>query len=468
MKKFYTIFLLILLIWNFQEGNAQYTKLLDFEGTTNGSFPFGSLFSDSTFLYGMTYSGGTNNMGTIFKIKPDGSGYVKLLDFAGESNGMYPLSSLISDGTYLYGLTQKGGLNNMGIIFKIMHDGSGYVKLFDFAGYSNGAYPRGPLITDGTYLYGMTEYGGTNDKGTIFKIMPDGTGYVKLLDFAGALNGSSPQCSFLSDGTFLYGMTQMGGANDMGTVFKIKPDGTGYVKLLDFAGSLNGSSPWRSLIFDGTYLYGLTANGGTNDMGTIFKIMPDGTGYVKLLDFAGEANGSTPFSTLLLNGAYLYGTTYEGGTDNNGTIFKIKPDGSGYEKLFEFDNIISGAYPFGFLISDETFLYGMTETGGTHTKGVLFKYQYFGATDIQTLSDNQKDLFYPNPFSFCTTLETKDILNNATMTIYNMLGQEVKKISNLSGQTITLYRDNLPDGPYYICLTEGNRIITTNKLIVSY
>jgi len=110
----------------------------------------------------------------------------------------------------------------------------------------------------------------------------------------------------------------------------------------------------------------------------------------------------------------------------------------------------------------------MTESGGMHTKGVVFKYQYSGTTESQTLSDKQKDLFYPNPFSHSTTLITKDILNNATITIYNMQGQAVKQTSNLTGQTITLYRDNLPNGLYYICLTEGNRIIATSKLIISY
>ncbi|MDY0143521.1 MAG: T9SS type A sorting domain-containing protein [Bacteroidales bacterium] len=468
MKKFYTIFLLFLLIFNIQEGNAQFTKLFDFEGTATGSYPYGSLFSDGTFMYGMTYGGGVNNIGTIFKIKPDGSDYEKLLDFAGETNGKFPLSSLISDGTYLYGLTQKGGSNDMGVVFKIKHDGSGYEKLLDFAGETNGSYPRGPLIADENYLYGMTQYGGTNDIGTIFKIKHDGSGYEKLLDFAGETNGKYPQSSLLSNGIFLYGMTQMGGTNDMGTIFKIMSDGTGFVKLLDFAGEINGSSPWRSLISDGTYLYGATAYGGTGDMGTIFKIKPDGTEFLKLLDFAGEINGSIPYSTLLLNGTFLYGSTYEGGTNNSGTIFKIKPDGSDYEKLFDFNSTTSGESPFGFLISDETFLYGMTETGGMFLKGVVFKYQYSNTTDIQTLSDNQKDLFYPNPFSFSTTLNTKDILNEATMIMYNQQGQVVKQLSNLSGQTITVYRDNLPNGLYYIHLREGNRIITTNKLIISY
>jgi hypothetical protein len=65
-------------------------------------------------------------------------------------------------------------------------------------------------------------------------------------------------------------MTEWGGKNNGGTLFKIKPDGSGYVKLLDFDGS-NGANPAGSLISDSTYLYGMTGKGGTYDSGTIFK-----------------------------------------------------------------------------------------------------------------------------------------------------------------------------------------------------
>src|SRR3972149_5060166 len=112
----------------------------------------------------------------------------------------------------------------------------------------------------------MTRFGGSNNMGVLFKIMPNGTGYTKLVDFTGTANGSYPYGSLISDGTFLYGMTCGNGTNDMGTVFKIKPDGTGYAKLIDFDGT-NGSYPRGSLISDGTFLYGMTAEGGTNNIG---------------------------------------------------------------------------------------------------------------------------------------------------------------------------------------------------------
>src|SRR3989304_2145465 len=96
--------------------SAQYTKLLDFTGTANGSYSQGSLISDGTFLYGMAGGGGANSKGVVFKIKPDGTGYAKLLDFSG-ANGSNPGGSLISDGTFLYGMTYEGGANSYGVVF---------------------------------------------------------------------------------------------------------------------------------------------------------------------------------------------------------------------------------------------------------------------------------------------------------------------------------------------------------------
>ena len=302
-------------LWT-SECHSQYTKLLDFTGATNGKHPNGTLISDGTFLYGTTTDGGTTDNGVIFKIMPDGSGYSKLLDFAGISNGNHPTGSLVTDGTNLFGMTYDGGANNLGVLFKIKPDGTGYSNLIAFSGSPAGSNPYGSLLYDGTFLYGMTFKGGTNDGGIVFKIKPDGTGYVKLLDFLGASNGGGPYGSLISDGTFLYGMTSYGGTANLGLVFKVKTDGTGYMKLLDFTGSANGSDPSGTLFYDGTFLYGMTVNGGANNDGNLFKLKPDGTAYSTLLDFAGLTNGKNPVGALVSDGTYLYGTTSTGGANS--------------------------------------------------------------------------------------------------------------------------------------------------------
>ena len=360
--------------------SAQHSKLLDFNGA-NGKNPYHCTFiSDGTFLYGMTTYGGTNDKGTIFKIKPDGTGDTVLFNFAGTSNGSYPYGSLFSDGTFLYGMTQYGGTNLSGTIFKIMPDGTNFTQLFEFNDTISGKSPFGSLISDGTFLYGMTTEGGTSTGcagfgcGTIFKIMPDGTGYSKLHDFQGVTDGSYPYGSLVSDGTFLYGMTRSGGSASGGTIFKIKPDGTAYSKFFDFQNTSSVSNPYGSLIYDGTFLYGMTEGGGTSGFGTIFKIKPDGTGYSQLFGFFGS-NGSGPYGSLISDGTFLYGMTSSGGANNDGALFKIKTDGTNYSILFDFDETANGGVaPYGSLFSDGTTLWGMTRGGGNYGYGTIFKF----------------------------------------------------------------------------------------------
>lgn len=366
---------------------AQYTKLRDFVGGTDGSNPFGSCISDGTFLYGMTYGGGANNLGTLFKIMPDGTGYSKLIDFSGTLDGSNPIGSLMYDGSFLYGMTSTGGINNMGTLFKIMPNGTGYSKLIDFSGTLNGRNAQGSIISDGTFLYGMTYQGGVNDQGTIFKILPNGSGYVKLMDFSSPTTGGNPIGSLYYDGTFLYGLANFGGSGNLGTLFKIMPDGTGFSKLIDFSGS-NGNGPYGSLFSDGTYLYGTTRRGGVYDFGTLFKIMLNGTGYTRLIDFSGSSNGSYPEGSVIFDGTYLYGTTRNGGVSNMGTLFKIMPNGTGYVKLMDFSGSADGSNPRGSLFSDGISHYGMTFLGGASNVGTIFKFQFCNLVTANATATN--------------------------------------------------------------------------------
>ncbi|HEX8516405.1 MAG TPA: choice-of-anchor tandem repeat GloVer-containing protein [Bacteroidia bacterium] len=414
--KNYTLLLFIAFIGFMIPGilKAQYTKLCEYSGSTTGSTPYGTLVSDGTFLYGMTDQGGINGKGTIFKIMPDGTGYSTLFAFDGP-NGRGALGSLISEGSFLYGMTWAGGTNDKGVVFKIESNGTNYVKLHEFNGL-NGESPYGSLVSDGVFLYGMTPYGGSNGAGVIFKIKNDGTAYTKLID-CNNMTGGNPRGTLIFDGIFLYGMTL-----SSGTIFKIKPDGTGYLNIYSFTSIIDWAGAYGTLVSDGTYLYGM-AQGGINGAGVIFKIMPDGTGFSKIYDFTGSlynylktliydgtylygmskesgfsskgyvfkiktdgtdfttihnfngTDGANPDGSLVSDGTFLYGMTNEGGTSNAGTIFKIKPDSTNFTKLFDFDHYSiqsNGAYPRGTLVSDSTFMYGVA-WGGTNGKGVILK-----------------------------------------------------------------------------------------------
>lgn len=477
MKKFTTI-ILITLITVFNLSNkcfAQYVKLLDLSGASSGRAPWGSLISDGTFLYGMTSNGGTNDSGTVFKIKPNGTGYSKLIDFAGTTNGAFAQGSLISDGTFLYGLTQYGGSSDLGVVFKIKPDGTGYSKMIDFAGTINGSRPCGSLIYDGTFLYGMTTLGGAYNAGNIFKIKPDGTLYSVLYNFGGIVNdGFRPNGSLISDGTFLYGMTKDGGASSMGTIFKIKPDGTDYVKFFDFAGFTNGQNPLGSLIFEGPFLYGMTKSGGSNYFGTIFKIKPDGTSFSKLLDFNGVPNGENPLGSLIFEGTFLYGMTQGGGSSSDaGVIFRIKVDGTGYSKLFSFTNnsSASGMHPPGSLFSDGTSLYGMTYDGGTGTCsgffggcGTIFKYG-LGTTTIDENNEPIGFNIYPNPFTSQTTITFTQEQKNTVIKIIDVLGKEIKNLI-FTGKLLLIDKEDIKDGIYFVQIIDENNNVANRKIII--
>lgn len=449
---------------------AQFNKLYDFgTNTFDGSEPVADLLYFGNYLYGMTSYGGTQNLGTIFKIKPDGTGYLKILDFAGPTKGQYPTGSLVSDGTFLYGMTPDEGpqSSGYGTIFKVKPDGSGYSKIRSFVAASNGSAPKGSLVFDGTFLYGMTWLGGANSKGTIFKIKPDGTSYTTLLDFSGTATGSDPLGTLIYDGTFLYGMTTGGGSSDFGTLFKIKTDGSAYQKLLDFTGTLNGQYPNGALISDGTFLYGMTSNGGLFGQGTAFKIKQDGTGFMKLLDFDCSTIGCSSNGSLISDGTFLYGMAVFGASNSKGNVFKIKTDGSGYLKLLDFDGVSNGQTPLGSLILVGNSLYGMTASGGANNIGVIFKQDKNNPTvDIKENMLSSGFSVFPNPFSSNLTIQSKINFDNVSLSVYNIFGQLVKEENHISGTTFNLSREELTAGMYILQITQGDKIILNKKIFL--
>jgi uncharacterized repeat protein (TIGR03803 family) len=183
-------------------------------------------------LWGMAPYGGPNGGGTAFSLKNTGNDFT--VHYAFSYDARNPSESLIegSDG-YLYGMTSHGGDNGHGTIFKIAPDGTGFTVIKSFNYFNDGGFPLGSL-TEGSdkYLYGMTNNGGNNDRGsgTVFKIAPDGTDFTVLKSFNSFSDGANPKGSLIEgkDG-FFYGMTPYGGENDSGTIFKIAPDGKDFI-----------------------------------------------------------------------------------------------------------------------------------------------------------------------------------------------------------------------------------------------
>jgi uncharacterized repeat protein (TIGR03803 family) len=362
-----------------------FSVLYSFGSVANdGAYPLGSLTPSGSTFYGMTSGVGdyADGNGTIFRINSDGTGYQVLHSFAGSPfDGANPHGDLTLSGSTLYGMTLGGGAMLSGTIFKINMDGTGYQVLHSFGTVLNDGYsPYASLTLSGSALYGMTEAGGAYNKGMIFQINIDGTGYQVLYSFGNvASDGCYPYGSLTLAGTTLYGMTSYGGAyGAYGTIFQINTDGTGYLVLYSFENvANNGYAPFGSLTLSGSTLYGMTEVGGAGGFGTIFQINTSGGGYQVLYSFAGYPNdGYYPLSSLTLSGSTLYGMTRTGGSGGAyglGTIFQINTDGTGYQTLYDFGSPANdGCGPNGSLTLVGSTLYGTAFGGGVYSKGTIF------------------------------------------------------------------------------------------------
>ena len=211
------------------------TNLYSFSGP-NGAYPYAALVqgSDGNF-YGTTAgdapTGGSNYLGSLFRISPSGS-FTNLHTFpAFTGDGNTPMDALVqgSDGNF-YGTTVYGGTSNCGTVFLISPNGS-YTNLYSFSG-PDGAAPQGTLVqgSDGNF-YGTTAGGGTSNSGTVFLVSPSGN-LTNLYSFSRP-GGAIPIAGLVqgSDGNF-YGTTFYGGTSNLGTVFVISPSGSLYESLL--------------------------------------------------------------------------------------------------------------------------------------------------------------------------------------------------------------------------------------------
>lgn len=110
----------------------------------------------------------------------------------------------------------------------------------------------------------------------------------------------------------------------------------------------------------------------------------------------------------------------------------------------------------------------VASNSGVYIFGMSGVYKYGNSTTglAESLNDTTISVF-PNPFSSQATIQTGNSLKNATLSVCNSLEKTVKQIENISGVQITLHRDNLPTGLYFIRLTQGNQTIATKKLMIT-
>jgi uncharacterized repeat protein (TIGR03803 family) len=346
-------------------------------------------------LYGTFRDGGTGNVGSIIRLEADGTGFTYLHHLSA-IEGEHPVGNLTQavDG-YLYGTTRSGGAFDGGTIIRIKPDGTEFKVIYNFRALT-GNPPNNIIQGHDGKLYGITATGGFHGYGTIFSINTDGSGFsiiFHLNDKAPMKSGNSPQGGLVqgTDG-FLYATSLFGGDNEYGTLFKIRTDGSDFTKIVQFNGTTTGGLPGYEIMFgsDGK-IYGMTASGGTHQQGSIFAVNPDGTNFVQLFSFEDTDTDSVPLGSILFgklsegSDGFLYGTTSKGGSSNNGTIFKIKKDGSEFQIMVNLDERAS--YPCNGPLIESTpgVFFGMTSTGGSLNGGAIFRVT--AAAEFNIISD---------------------------------------------------------------------------------
>jgi uncharacterized repeat protein (TIGR03803 family) len=242
--------------------------------------------------------------------------------------------------------------------------------------------PAGSLLAASNgYFYGLTDIGGKYNLGTLFKYNPFTGEYTKLHDFDGVATGVNPKGSLIeaSNGK-LYGMTKWGGTR-WGTLFEFDLATGVLTKLHDFVDA-TGTMPCGSLLqATNGKLYGLTSYGGVgNNNGVLFEYDIDAEAYTMKYNFA-FADGIRPEGSLIeTSPGIFYGLARSGGT-GWGTLFEYNLSGNSVTAKYNFDNTTTGREPMGdmFMASNGK-IYGMNSRGGNPDRGILFEYDIAGAT----------------------------------------------------------------------------------------
>ncbi|MGD0929662.1 MAG: choice-of-anchor tandem repeat GloVer-containing protein [Candidatus Korobacteraceae bacterium] len=329
-------------------------------------------------------------------------------NFFGGSDGASPQSGLTLDNRgNLYGTAVSGGNGGGGTVFKIVHQGSGWIFLtlysFDTRLANNGIAPEAAVVigSNGS-LYGTTEIGGMNGQGCdtygcglVYNLRPPARATASALGqwtetvlytFTGNPDGAHPEAAVVFDQAGkIYGTTLQGGSSNWGTAYELLPANGGWTErvLYPFTNGNDGGYLTGSLIFDlAGKLYGLANSGGAYGNGTVFQLSPSGSSWTEstLYAFPGQGqNGENPAGSLILDGlGNLYGGTSYGGSNYGGTAFELIPEPNGswtYGVLYNF--VFSGNTTPGPLcgLTRDTAgsLYGTTFGDGAYGFGSVFK-----------------------------------------------------------------------------------------------
>jgi uncharacterized repeat protein (TIGR03803 family) len=255
-----------------------------------------------------------------------------------------------------------------------------------------------------------------------------------LYTFTGKKDGGNPYAGVIRDAQGnLYGTTHNGGdlslcnGQGCGVVFEIT---NGRERVLHtFTGGADGLFPWAGVIRDSHgNLYGTAPGGGTGGAGVVYRISKAGE-FTTLYSFTGGADGGGPVAGVILDPeGNLYGTTFNGGVNDNGVVYKLDPATKQESVLYSFQALTDGANPYAGVIRDSAGnLYGTTYYGGDplNNVGVIYKVD-------TSLQESVLNTFYNNSVSGSPTA---GVLRDGAGNIYGTVSDAVYKVTAANGAT---------------------------------
>lgn len=399
--------------------NTLYSQLYAFNNATTGGYPVVNLININNVLYGILDSTSSSSNGIIFSYNFLTGIETTIFTFT-DNNKPNSLLNIGGINGKFYGTSVNSG---DGTIFSINVDGTGYTIIHSFSNTPDGSRPliNGLINETGTgTLYGITGNGGINSQGSIYSITNTDTVpvYTILYSFGSIVNdGINPNCITNID-NILYIVTENGGINGNGSICSYNLNTSTQTLLYSY--TLPGTSP-NSIINNNGILYITTGN----LPGTISSFNPTDIIPISPLSLY---TFNSPLSTVSANGlscinGILYGTTYNGGTNNKGSIYSIDLSLNNKQVLYSFGLTGSGdgSASFTRLLNINGTLYGSSRLGGLpNDSGTIFSYF----------------LYDPNPIPICYNKGTKILCLNDENNEEYILIENIRK-----GQLVKTYKE---------------------------
>ncbi|MGD0416243.1 MAG: choice-of-anchor tandem repeat GloVer-containing protein [Terriglobales bacterium] len=461
------------------------TVLYSFTGGTDGAQPYlaGVIFDSAGNLYGVTQYGGAYNQGTVFKLTPSPGGTwteTVLYSFTGGADGANPQGGLATDGAGdFYGTTYAGGEDNdqcgtlfeinSGLQFSVLHT---FDDMWKWDGYLlDACAPQADVKYSGGNIWGTTEYGGgVSEHGAAFALFSDGIYRIWALQGS---NGAFPFGGLVTFGenNWAYGTSSYAARRDGGNVFETVYDAEvrivhpfkcsgkyGCSPAGDLATQVNENGVW--------VMYGANMGGGSSNQGTIYQLTQKPDTYwpydewtVSLLHSFSGSEGTYPYGGVVLGptGA-IYGTTYQGGTENSGTVFQLTPVANNkwsLTVLYSFSGGTDGNAPTGSVVLDNAGnLYGTTNYGGAYGQGVVYEVTTAAATTT-TLTSSPNPSTRGQAVTFTAVVASSAGIPPDGETVSFMKGKTTLGTGLLSGASASFTTSTLGSGTFPITAVYG-------------